>query len=62
MKQKTWIAVIILGTLTANAVAYRVVRSQRDSAPEATPDAITRAPTTRPLRSACRSSRSNEWP
>lgn len=48
MKQKTWIAVIILGTLAANAVAYRVVRSQRDSAPEATPDAITRAPTTPP--------------
>ncbi|QDE71385.1 PEGA domain-containing protein [Myxococcus xanthus] len=49
MKQKTWIAVIILGTLAANAVAYRVVRSRRDSAPEATPDAITRTPTTPPL-------------
>ncbi|NOJ80276.1 PEGA domain-containing protein [Myxococcus xanthus] len=48
MKQKTWIAIIILGTLAANAVAYRVVRSRRDSAPEATPGAITHTPPTPP--------------
>ncbi|WP_141620163.1 PEGA domain-containing protein [Myxococcus sp. AB036A] len=48
MKQKTWIAVIILGTLAANAVAYRVVRSRRDSAPQATPGAITHTPPAAP--------------
>ncbi|NVJ01835.1 PEGA domain-containing protein, partial [Myxococcus sp. AM009] len=48
MKQKTWIAVIILGTLAANVVAYRVVRGRRDSPPELTPDAVTRVPTPPP--------------
>ncbi|MCP3168425.1 PEGA domain-containing protein [Myxococcus qinghaiensis] len=47
MKQKTWIAVIVVGTLALNAMAYVVVRKRR--ATEAIP---TTAPVTPPTQAA----------
>lgn len=39
MKQSTWIAVILLGTVTANGVVYGVLKSRRAASPPAVADA-----------------------
>ncbi|WP_338863512.1 PEGA domain-containing protein [Myxococcus stipitatus] len=49
MKQKTWIAVIVVGTLALNAMAYVVVRKRR--AVESIPTATATAPTPAPVQS-----------
>ncbi|WP_164015278.1 PEGA domain-containing protein [Pyxidicoccus trucidator] len=48
MKQSTWIAVILLGTVTANAVVYGVLRGRRAESPTA-PPAVTDAPRPPPV-------------
>lgn len=48
MKQKTWIAVILLGTVAANGVAYMVLRGRRPAEPVVQPVPSAVAPSVAP--------------